>query len=117
MSNSSRKRKLQKVEAETGSKWCFWKGRNGAWLAAVGLAELFYNIAHDSSTRLEELMNQASAEIRTKIVRIHTDLRTKLTEILKSKLDFWGWIEPWFLGLTWTLVSGAELNPDIWGSN
>ena len=86
--------RVKEVQRDTGYAHCVWKGRMGAWWAAVGLKEMLSKIATASSDKLDALLWALSPDARARAVHTFQQLRSKLMEILTEKSVMWHRI-PW----------------------
>jgi hypothetical protein len=74
ISSSSYTRKVQQVYEATGFRHCVWKGRMAAWFVAVGLSQLYTDIAECTSARFEELTASLSEGVLTSLLAARAEL-------------------------------------------
>ena len=103
----SHRTRAASVSASTGPHGCVWKGRMGAWWVAIGICELLDKVSNASSTNFDKLVSQLTPQQKALALAALQQVRAKLTEILKEKLDFWNHL-PWkILGIWYCCLPGG----------
>ena len=81
--------RVSEVAAGTGHRHCVWKGRQGAWWVAEGIAEFIGAIKAAGSEVLNALMLNLDATERAKVAIAIQQLKTKLVKVYHMKLEQW----------------------------
>jgi hypothetical protein len=107
ISSSSYKRKVQQVYEATGFRHCVWKGRMAAWFVAVGLSQLYTDIAECTSARFDELIASLSEADLTSLLAARAELRSQILEELREKFAFWTHVPYMALGVFYCTQGGS----------
>ena len=101
------KARVKRVQQTTRRPWCAWKGRQGPWFVAEGIAELLTSVRHSTSEELDTKIAESVGPRKLQLLQWVSQLRAKMAEILAAKLAFWQ-EAPWsLLGVFWCVLGGS----------
>ena len=99
MKSTFTSRKRLYMEVSGGCSVCPWKGKRSAEMARGRLSHILIGLHQCSSPRLQMLIARTTGPVRTKALELMQRLRSRLSESLTAKLEFWNHI-PWsFCGI------------------
>jgi hypothetical protein len=107
-SGGAYKRRASKMRQATGFPNCMWKGKMLPWWIAEGMASFLAALHDVSSSRLDHMLTKLEEKPRARLLRIMTQLRSRLLEIYADKFVPFLHIPVRLIGIYYCMQGGTE---------